>query len=106
MAEFNPEHEKVLNKMLDGVPGAKAGKMFGFPAYKVNNKLAVGLFEGGIVAKVGPTRVQELVGKPGIAAFEPMQGRVWKDWVLLTDHFDENRAIFEEAIQYVMAETS
>jgi hypothetical protein len=106
VAEFNPEHEKVLNKMLGNVPGAKAGKMFGFPAYKVNNKLAVGLFEGGIVAKVGPARVQELVGKPGIAAFEPMSGRVWKDWILLTDHFDENSAIFEEAVRYVMAETS
>jgi hypothetical protein len=105
LATFNPEHEKVLNRMLSDVPGAKPGKMFGFPAYKVNGKLAVGLFETGIVAKVGPARVQQLVGKPGIESFEPMQGRVWKEWVLLTGHFDENRAIFEEAVRYVMAET-
>jgi hypothetical protein len=103
--KFNPEHEKVLNQMLDGVPGAKPGKMFGYPAYKVNGKLAVGLFDTGIVAKVGPERVKELVGKAGIESFEPMQGRVWKDWVLLTDHFEQNRAIFEEAVQYVLAET-
>jgi hypothetical protein len=103
---FKPEHEKVLNQMLAGTPGAKPGKMFGLPGYKVNGKLAVGLFETGIVAKVGPTRVQELVGKPGIEAFEPMPGRAWKDWVLLTGHFDEHSAIFEEAVHYVMAETT
>ncbi len=105
MANFNPEHEKILNEMVGDIPGAKAGKMFGFPAYKVNGKLAVGLWETGIVAKVGPQRVKELIGKPGIATFEPMAGRAWKDWVLLTDHFEANRALFEEAVEYVMAET-
>jgi hypothetical protein len=105
MSKYNPEHEKVLHKMLGDNPAAKPGKMFGYPAYKVNGKLAVGLFDTGIVAKVGPKRVGELVGKPGIESFVPMEGRVWKDWVLLTGNFDSNRAIFEEAVQYVLSET-
>jgi len=105
MAKFDPAHEKVLHDMLRDVPGATPGKMFGFPAYKVNGKLAVGLYETGIVAKVGPARVQALVGKPGISAFEPMPGRTWKDWVLLTGSFDQHRALFEEAVRYVQAET-
>jgi hypothetical protein len=105
MAKFNPTHETVLNNMLRDVPGATHGKMFGFPAYKVNGKLAVGLYETGIVAKVGPARAKELVGKAGISLFEPMPGRAWKDWVLLTDNFDQHRAIFEEAVRYVQAET-
>jgi hypothetical protein len=106
MGSFNPEHEKVLHDMLGGVPGAKASKMFGYPAYKVNGKLAVGLFDTGIVAKVGPTRAKELIGQSGIELFEPMEGRAWKDWVLLTGNFEANRPIFEEAVQYVMDETS
>src|SRR5262245_57155890 len=106
MADFNPEHEKVLHAMLKDVPAAKVSKMFGYPAYKVNGKLAVGLYESGIVAKVGPKRAEELIGKPGIEVFEPMQGRAWKDWVLLTGNFDQNRAIFEEAVDYVLQETS
>ena len=105
MGKYNPEHETVLNNMLRDVPGAKPGQMFGYPAYKVNGKLAVGLFDTGIVAKVGPARVKELVGKAGISAFEPMPGRAWKDWVLLTGSFDQHRAIFEEAVRYVQAET-
>ncbi|MEO8606868.1 MAG: hypothetical protein ABI690_03255 [Chloroflexota bacterium] len=92
--------------MLQDVPIAKASKMFGYPAYKVNGKLAVGLFATGIVAKVGPKRTQELVGKPGIEVFEPMAGRTWKDWILLTGNFDQNHALFEEAVQYVLEETN
>ncbi len=103
--KYDPEHEKVLNTMLNGVPGTKPGKMFGYPAYKVNGKLAVGLYNTGIVAKVGPARAKELIGKKGIEVFEPMPGRAWKDWVLLTGNFEQNRAIFEEAVQYVLAET-
>lgn len=106
MAAYNPEHEAILHTMLKDVPGAKAGKMFGYPAYKVNGKLAVGLHGGGIVAKVGPKRSSELIGQAGIDIFEPMPGRAWKDWVLLTDHFEENRGLFEEAVQYVLMETA
>ncbi len=68
--------------------------------------MAVGLFDTGIVAKVGPERVKELVGFPGIQSFEPMAGRVWKDWVLLTDNFEANHGVFAEAVQYVLTETS
>ena len=107
MGDFNPEHEKVLHIMLKDVPAAKASKMFGYPAYKVNGKLAAGLFkESGIVAKVGAQRVGELIGKPGIEVFEPMPGRAWKDWIMLTGSFEQNRDLFEEAVQYVLAETS
>lgn len=107
MTDFNPEHIKVLHAMLKDVPTAKAGKMFGSPAYKVNGKLAVSLFKDeGIVAKVGPQRAKELIGKPGIQVFEPMPGRAWKDWIMLTGDFEQNRALFEEAVQYVLLETS
>jgi len=106
MGSFNPEHAKVLEAMLKGIPDAKPSKMFGYPAYKVNGKLAVGLHDGGIVAKVGPQRAGELIGKTGIEVFEPMPGRAWKDWVLLTSNFEQNRPVFKEAVQYVLAETS
>jgi hypothetical protein len=76
--------------------------MFGFPGYKVNGKLAACMYNHGIILRVGTLRAKALIGKqPGIASFEPMEGRVWKDWVLITDHFEQHRALFEEAVQYV-----
>jgi hypothetical protein len=104
-ANFKPEHEAALHQLLKDNPLAKPGKMFGYPAYKVNGKLAVGLHDAGIVAKVGTARAKALIGQPGISAFEPMEGRAWKDWVLLTGDFEKHRALFDEAVHYVAAET-
>ena len=39
-SKYDPEHERILNLTLGDNPLAKAGKMFGYPAYKVNDKLA------------------------------------------------------------------
>jgi hypothetical protein len=103
---FNPEHERILHNMLHDKPIAKAGKMFGYPAYKVHDKPAVGLFDTGIVIKLGSRRVKELVGQAGIQNFEPMIGRVWKDWILLTGNFEQHQSLFEESIQYVLEEAS
>ncbi|MBC7811903.1 MAG: hypothetical protein H7175_12185 [Burkholderiales bacterium] len=102
--KIEPEHVKIMDAIMDDIPDAKAGKMFGSPAYKTNGKLAVAAFDGGIVVKVGAARTKELVGKRGIAAFEPLPGRVWKDWVLITGDFEQNRAIFAEAVQYVLSQ--
>lgn len=105
MANYKPEYEAALHRILEDVAAARPGKMFGFPAYKVNGKLAAGVYETGIVLKVGPERAKALAGQPGVSAFEPMPGRVWKDWVLMTGNFDQHRALFEEAVAYVLAET-
>jgi hypothetical protein len=49
-----------LEAVMGDIPGAKAGKMFGMPGYKVNGKLAVGMFENSMVAKVGAARTADL----------------------------------------------
>ncbi len=105
MATYNPDHEKALNAAMKGVKGATAEKMFGFPAYKVNGTLAVSVKAEGIVAKVGEKSAQKLIGKAGIKAYEPLPGRVWKEWVLITSDFDKNKSVFDEAAKYVAADT-
>jgi hypothetical protein len=103
--KYNPEHETILNKIMQDMPQANAGQMFGYPGYKVNGKLAAGLHEQGIIVKVGQKRVGEIIGQGTGAPFEPMQGRVWKDWVLLTENFEKNKALFDEAVAWVSKET-
>lgn len=103
--KFKPEHEIVLNQMMAAIPDVIPGKMFGYPGYQVNGKLAVGLFDYGIVLKLGAARVKTLVGQNHIESFEPMPGRPWKDWVLLTGDFEANQALFAEAADYVRRET-
>ncbi len=101
MPEFNPAHEKFLSDAMKNVKNAKADKMFGFPVYKANDTMAVSVKSDGIIAKVGEAKAKELIGKKGIKAYEPQPGRVWKDWVLVTDNFDSHKEVFAEAIKYV-----
>jgi hypothetical protein len=103
--KYQPEHETILNTMMQDLPQAKAGKMFGYPAYKVNGKLAASLHAQGVVLKLGQLRVNELVGQGQGAHFEPMPGRVWKDWLLLTADFEQHRPLFAEAVALVAQET-
>jgi hypothetical protein len=105
MGKHNPEHEKQLNEAMKGVAAAEPGKMFGYPGYKVNGKLAVGLHELGVIAKVGADRAKAIIGSGKAKSYEPLKGRVWKDWVLLTDNIGKSKDIFEEAVKYVKKET-
>lgn len=102
----DPKLEQILDQMLADHPIAKVGNMFGYRGYKVNGKLAVGLFDNGIVMKLGKKRAAELVSNTGIQYFEPTEGRAWKDWILVTANFDTYQPLCDEAIQYVLEETS
>ncbi|RMG86959.1 MAG: hypothetical protein D6712_06545 [Chloroflexi bacterium] len=103
---FNPANEAVLDGLMFDHKVAVPGKMFGIPGYKVNGKLAVGLFEEGFCLKLGRARVQEVLALEGVSAFEPSPGRVWRDWVLITGDPTPHKALFEEAVGYVLTETS
>jgi hypothetical protein len=103
MPEFNPEYEAVLHRMLKGAANATADKMFGFPVYRAGGGMAVSVKKEGIIARVGEKRADELIGKPGISEYAPLQGRRWKEWVLLTSNFDDYKDVFKEALTYTAA---
>ena len=100
MHGYEPSVADELAQVMRDIPEAKASKMFGMPAYKVNGKLAVGLHRDSVVAKLGAERAKALIGKPGIQPCE-MQGRLWKDWVMLTGDLKQQRPVIEEAVRYV-----
>jgi hypothetical protein len=105
MSKYNPDHEAAMNKLMENQTDARPGQMFGYPGYKVNGKLAVGLFENGIIVKVGADKAAKLIADGKASVFEPMPGRAWRDWVLLTDHFDASASLFKDAVALVKKET-
>ena len=96
--KFDPKHETMLNDLMQDLPGAVPGKMFGMPCYKVNGKMVAGLYETGIVVKVGAKKTQDMTASGSAQAFEPMPGRAWKEWVLLTGDFEKHKALFKDAV--------
>lgn len=103
MPDYDRPLAAALEQVMSDIPEAKAGKMFGMPAYKVGGKLAVGLYADTVTLKVGAARAQELVGNGGVSAFEPQPGRVWKDWIAVSGDLSKHRPLLEEAVRFVAA---
>ncbi len=101
MPSFDEVMAQALAQVMVDVPGAKAGKMFGMPGYKVNGKLAVGMFYDRVVAKVGAARAAELIAGGDAEPFEPQPKHVWKDWVQFGGDLVAHQTLLEEAVQYV-----
>ncbi len=101
MPDFDPVMAAALAQVMADIPGAKPGKMFGMPGYKVNGKLAVGMFYDRAVAKVGAARAADLIASGAAEPLEIRPGSVWKDWVQVSGEMSAHQALFEEAVQYV-----
>ncbi|HLV33778.1 MAG TPA: hypothetical protein VKY59_01640 [Spirillospora sp.] len=97
--KFNPEHETAMHNLMQDIDGAMPAKMFGMPCYKVSGKLAVGVFETGIVLKVGEQQTKAMTSSGAAQPFEPMPGRPWREWILLTGDFDKHKALFRQAVE-------
>ena len=100
----NPEVAAVMHALMAG-QAAQPGKMFGSPCYKVRGKMALGVFGDGIMLKLGESRSRILIEAGAAQPFEPMPGRAWREWVLLTDELESSGALLAEALAFVGRET-
>jgi len=104
-ADFSPEHKEILDSFLLGFPGVVPGKMFGYPAYYVNDKLFACVYGDGVGIKVTEKMANELVGKKGIIPFVPLGRRRMKEWVQInregSKEYLKDQEIFESSVKYV-----
>jgi hypothetical protein len=109
MDDFKPAIKEMMDGLLLSRLGVKGGKMFGYPAYKVNGKAFAFVGGEGIAIKLPEQRVQALVasGAP-FAPFEPVPGQVWREWVSI-DHpddpagYQQHDALYDESIAFVLS---
>ena len=109
MPNFNPSHKNVLDDLLLDIPPVQPGKMFGFPAYYVNKKLCICLYEQGVGIKIPEQSAKKLLETdPNAIPFQPMGKRKMREWVQINlDNSEDYRQylpVFEESIQYVLAQ--
>ena len=108
MVNFNTEHQVVLNAMLLGKTGVRAGKMFGFPAYYAGKKLAICLYEEGVGIKLPAATAEQLMSSdPKAVPFQPLGKPRMREWVQINLNKSEDywkyAAVFEESIQFVLS---
>jgi len=106
MANFNPNHKIVLDNLLLANPLLHAGKMFGFPAYYVNNKLCICLYEQGVGVKLPASSVAALLeNDPNSIPFQPLGKPKMREWVQInlddSQAYAQYEAVFIESIRFV-----
>ncbi len=103
---FRDDVKAVMDVLAEEIPGAKAGKSFGHPAYKVGKKVFAFVGGDGIAIKLPEARVSELVEThTEMHPFYPTKGTLWKAWVsIIRDNAEDYRqdiSLMEESIQYI-----
>ena len=91
----------ALDAIMASEP-VESGRMFGCPAYFFNGLLVAALVNGGVAVKVGASRAKALIREAGIGPFEPLRGRVWREWVHITGNLDDHRGVLAEAVEYAL----
>jgi hypothetical protein len=104
-AMHRPEIRIVLDQILLGIPGVTPGKMFGYPAYYIHDKLFACIYESGVGIKVPPKNAEDLAGRPGFAYFQPLGRAKMKSWVFLErsdpGDYSNELPLFMSSIEYV-----
>jgi hypothetical protein len=102
---YNEKHKEVLDAMLLGLPGVRAGKMFGYPAYYVEGKLFACVYGAGVGVKVPGDSAAELLQRPHIVPFQPQGKPQMHEWIQINrQHSADYRHdldIFQLSLEFV-----
>jgi hypothetical protein len=103
-ARYNQKIKECLDSFLLGFPGVAAGKMFGYPAYYVGNRLFACVYEDGVGAKVPEDLVKDLIKSEGITYFQPLGRSKMKQWIQINrenpEDYYKDIEIFRASIEF------
>jgi TfoX/Sxy family transcriptional regulator of competence genes len=86
--------EWLIDIFYDSLPGDERldrRKMFGYPCAFVNGNMFTGLHQSNMVVRLPEADREELLRHEGAALFEPMEGRVMREYVALPQSVLEDR---------------
>ncbi len=102
---YEERHKEILDTILLGLPGVKAGKMFGYPEYYINKNLFACIFGEGAGVKVPQHLAKELLKRPHVAPFQPLGKSKMREWVQINRKrsvdYKKDFAIFQSSVQFV-----
>ena len=103
--KYSPDIKAVLDSLLLSLPGVSAGKMFGFPAYYVKNKMFACIYGDGMGVKVPGPLAQKLLAQPQIIPFRPLGRPPMQEWIQINRpkavDYRQDLEIFQAAIDFV-----
>jgi len=108
MPKFTPAPEALkatFAKAIDGLPGIEPRKMFGYPCAFVNGQMFVGVFADRLMLRLSDEDRAKFLKLPGAKPFEPMPGRVMKEYVEMPKEMLDSPAELKRWIKRGLAYT-
>jgi len=75
----------LFHEILKSAPGAEPRVMFGLPVAFYQGNMFIGVHQGIFFFRLGEGDKAEFLKLPGAAPFEPIQGRVMKEYVAVPE---------------------
>ena len=101
MAKWKKAPEEVKEILATAVSNISCTRkiMFGYPAYFINNNMFTGVYRDSIIIRLDPES-QELClsDYDKIRRFEPMKGRIMKEYLELPNPVYSNKQILKKLI--------
>ncbi len=78
-----PALVEAFYEALPGDAAVERRKMFGYPCAFVGGNMFTGLHQQNLVVRLPETKREKLLATAGASRFEPMQGRVMREYVVV-----------------------
>jgi TfoX/Sxy family transcriptional regulator of competence genes len=92
----SPELQKLLETSLSGITCDRK-TMFGSPVFMINRNMFTGVHEDSIFIRLSEADRASISGQfPGARPFEPLKGRVMKEYVTVPKKLYVDKAAFKE----------
>lgn len=105
-AKPSPELVEIFDALVPAGGGIEKRKMFGFPCAFLNHHMFMGLHHSGIFIRLSEKDRELFLKLEGAERFEPMPGRVMREYVVVPPWLLEDSAHMEEWIQTSLAYVS
>jgi TfoX/Sxy family transcriptional regulator of competence genes len=105
--KVSTELSELLEKALISCDCQKR-QMFGCPAYFVNNNMFTGVHQSSLFIRLSEVAQKELlVSNPDVTKFEPMAGRIMKEYIVLPESiYNDSKALskwLNRSYEYVLS---
>ena len=104
---YDETRKAKMDEMLLLMPGVKASKAFGYPAYKINGKVFAFVGSKGVAIKLPEERVKTLLDGKTLRHFEVGDGVVWRQWLSIqreaSEDYDQDAGLFEESVEFLLS---
>ncbi len=101
MAKWKKAPEEVKEILETAVSNIEYTRkiMFGYPAYFINNNMFTGVFQDSIIIRLDTESLERLLSvHEKIKRFEPMKGRVMKEYLELPKSVYSNKSVLKKLI--------